>query len=86
MSAPPTLKQITADLRRLLGQLERLGPRDDRPLADRLLDVLASGPLTTAGVRRTAGRRQADVLSTLKLLETADRVKRVDGRWSLIDE
>ena len=86
MSSTPTLRTIVADLRVLLARLERLTADDGSPLPDRILSVLHDGPLSTAQVRRLVARRQADVLSTLRILADAGRLKRVDGQWSLIDE
>ena len=77
----PTLAALAADLRRVAAHLERLAAHD-RPLPDAIVEALRdAGPLSTRGVRRTVARRLADVSATLKLLEAAGRVKRVDGRW-----
>ena len=82
MSGPsPTVRDLAATLRQVAAQLERLAARE-RPLPDAILDALRdAGPLSTRAVRRLVARRGADVGATLKLLEAAGRVRRVDGRW-----
>ena len=77
----PTLRDLVADLRRVVTALERLAAYE-RPLPEAILDALQdAGPLSTSAVRRLVARRRADVGATLRLLEAAGRVKRVDGRW-----
>lgn len=84
MRAEPTLRDLVADVRRVLARLERLAARDSRSLDQQILDCLVDcGPSTTSAVARLIRRRRSDVLATLKLMLAAKSVTRQpDGKWS----
>jgi hypothetical protein len=80
------MRQVIADLRKLLGRLERL-TNERQPLDVAILDLLSDGSeMSGLSIASVIRRRVPDVKNTLRLLEAAGKLRRKDGRWSLIDE
>jgi hypothetical protein len=84
MSRDSSLRDVVADLKRLLAKLERLTARDGRSLDQQILDCLADcGPSSTNAVARLIRRRRSDVLATLRLMAEAKQITRTpDQKWS----
>lgn len=82
MSSP--LTSTIRELRHLLSQLERF-ITDTRAIDALVLDALGDGDFSTNALAALVHRRRCDVLSTLNLLQAANKVSRTpDGkRWVL---
>lgn len=80
------LMDTIRELRKLLAKLERFA--STKPLDQAICEVLEdAGAMSTSAVAALLRKRRADVLSTLKLLAAAGRVRRTgdDTRWEVVD-
>lgn len=80
-----TLRDLVADVRRVLARLERMAARDSRTLDQMVLDTLGDvGPCSTNAIARLIRRRRGDVLATCQLMLAAKQIFRTpDGKkWS----
>jgi transcription initiation factor IIE alpha subunit len=81
--AQPTLRELIADVRRVLVRLERFeGQR--LPIDQAILEALTdAGDMSTAAIATLIRRRQGDVRRTLRLLHEARRITRRNEKWGL---
>ena len=79
----PTLRELIADVRRVLVKLERYeGQR--LPLDLGIIEALTDcGPLSTNAVSTLLRRRQGDVRRMLVLMQEAGKITRRNERWAL---
>jgi hypothetical protein len=85
MRREATLRDLVADVRRVLARLERMAARDSRTIDQMVLDCLCDcGPLSTNAIARLIRRRRADVLATCNLMLAAKSITRTtdDKKWS----